>query len=243
MPIRAVALVSAMFLCLWGMAARAEAVRFVTIDTAPWASLERQSGMALGVFPDIIRELERRTGIPIRMELQPFARIPKELESLRQDCTILVWNDQWASFMVQGEFVSSHLIGVIARNGVKLQSYDDLSGLSVSVLRGLSLGERFDTDASIHRQYDTDYVQGLNKLAHGRLDAVAGALPTIAHLAQQNGLGGHLGDRLTLTELTLRFQCAKGSARRDIMPAINEAILAMTADGTLESIKTRWDYH
>ncbi|WP_085373242.1 substrate-binding periplasmic protein [Magnetospirillum sp. ME-1] len=231
-------------LCMFlGGTAAAEPVRFVTIDTAPWASVEPKSGKAEGVFPDIVAELVRRTGLDILVELQPFARIPRELETSRQDCTILVWNEQWAPFMVQGEVVSNHPVGVIARKGLRLRSYENLRGLSVSVLRGLPLGPRFDGDESVHRQYDTDYLQGLNKLAHGRVDAVAGALPTIAYLAEQNGLDRHLGDRLELSQMLLRFQCAKGSPRLDVMPAIDAAIRAMLADGTIERIKASRDYH
>lgn len=243
MSVRAAALASALTLCLGGTAVRADPIRVVTIDTAPWASAEAASGHPEGVFPDIMAELARRTGLEFSIELQPFARIPRELETRRQDCTILVWNEQWSPFMVRGETVSSHPIGIIARRGVRLTAYEDLAGLSVSVLRGLSLGTRFDADASIRRQYDTDYLQGLNKLAHGRLDAVSGALPTIDHLARRNGLAGHLGDRLALAEMQLSFQSARGSPATAAMPAVNDAIRAMVADGGVERIKAAWNYY
>lgn len=243
MAVRAATLASALLLCLAGTPARADPLRMVTIDTAPWASLDGPSGRPVGVFPDLVAELTRRTGLSFTMDLQPFARIPRELETRRQDCTILVWNEQWSAFMVRGETVSAHPIGVIARKGVRLRSYDDLRGLSISVLRGLSLGERFDTDVAILRQHDTDYLQGLNKLARGRLDAISGALPTIDHLARGGGLEHHLGDRLALGEMQLSFQCARGSAGMAAMPAVDAAIRAMVADGSVERVKAAWDYH
>jgi polar amino acid transport system substrate-binding protein len=242
MPVRKAALTLVLFLFLGGTTAGAEPVRFVTIDTAPWASQDPKSGRVEGVFPDIIAEFQRRTGLEVQIELQPFARIPRELENGRQDCTILVWNDQWAPFMVRGELITPHPMGVIARKGIKLRSMDDLHGLSVSVLRGLSLGQSFDNNPSIHRQMDTDYVQGLNKLAHSRLDAVAGALPTIDYLAKQNGLAETLGERLVVIELLLRFQCAKGSRHLGIMPDVDKAIRDMSEDGSLNRIKARWGY-
>jgi polar amino acid transport system substrate-binding protein len=243
MNLRTAIRLSTVFLLAAMSAARADPIRFITIDTAPWASTETTGGQPVGVFPDVVAEIARRTGLDIHTDLAPFARIPRELEANRQDCTILVWSDQWAPFMTQGEIVSTHVMGVIARKGMTLRSYEDLHGMSVSMLRGLSLGSRFDSDTSIQRQYDTDYNQGLNKLAHGRLDAVAGALPTIRHLARQSGLEDHLGDQIALSELVLRFQCAKGSPRLGIMPQVDAAIGAMVADGTIERIKTRWNYH
>ena len=223
-------------------AAFAKDLRFVTIDVAPWASLDPQSGKPVGVFPAVVAEIERRTGHHIAIFLQPFARIPYELEAAQKDCAILVWNDDWARFMVRGEVVSTHVFGVIARKGVKLGDYDDLHGLDISVLRGLSLGERFDNDPAIKRQIDTDYLMGLQKLAHRRLDAVAGALPTIRYLAKQKGLDGELGEQFTLSEVVLPFQCAKASPNLDVMPAINQAIVEMRNDGSIDKIKKDYDY-
>lgn len=227
---------------LWSGGAAADPIRFVTIDTAPWASHDPAAGKAVGVFPDLLDEITRRSGLGAVAALQPFARIPRELEAGRQDCTILVWNESWTTFLNPGEVVSSHVIGVIARKGIALNGYDDLRGLSVSMLRGLSLGTRFDGDSSVERQYDTDYAQGLNKLAHGRVDAVAGALPTIAHLAKGMGFADQLGDHLVLSEMVLRLQCTKTFGRTQVWDRMNAAVRDMTADGTIERIKSRWDY-
>lgn len=222
--------------------AGAEPIRFVTIDTAPWASFDPATRRPVGVFADLLDEISRRTGRRMVTALQPFARIPRELEAGRQDCAILVWNEAWGSFVTPGAAVSTHVIGVIARKDIRLKTYEDLHGLSVSMLRGLSLGTRFDADASIERQYDTDYAQGLNKLAHGRVDAVAGALPTISHLAKGMGPAVQLGDQLVLSEMVLRLQCATSFPHPEIFERMNAAVRDMAADGTIERIKSRWDY-
>lgn len=235
-------LIALILVLLGSRNALATELRLVTIDVAPWASTDAASGKPIGVFPELVAEIQRRTGYAITISLQPFARIPHELESVREDCTILVWSDEWAPFMVRGELVSTHVFGVVARKGIKLARFEDLSGLDVSVLRGLSLGQRFDTEQSIRRQFDTDYLMGLRKLAHGRLDAVAGAMPTIRFLARQEGLSGILGDELVLSEVELPFQCAKGSTKLSTMPAINQAIRDMRADGTIDRIKREYDY-
>lgn len=225
-----------------GRAAWATELRLVTIDVAPWASADPVSGKPVGVFPEVVAEIERRTGYAIAISLQPFVRIPRELEALHEDCTILVWSDGWAPFMVKGEMVSTHVFGVIARKGIPLARFEDLYPLEISVLRGLVLGDRFDHDPNIRRQFDTDYATGLRKMTHGRLDAVAGALPTIRYLARQSGVAAALGDELVLSEVELPFQCAKGSAHLDAMPAVNQAIRDMRADGTIERIKREYDY-
>lgn len=213
-------------------------LNFITIGVAPWAFIDKDSGRSLGVFPAVVSELERRTGFHIRQSYEPFARIDHELETGSQDCTILVWSDSRSRIVEKGELVASHSMGVIARKGVRVASYDDLKGKTVSVLRGLSLEPRFDADPEIIKDFDSDYILGVRKLAHQRVDAVAGAVPTIQFLARQEGLEDFLGDRLMLVDTPLVLQCSKKSANLDLMPALNKAIRQMRGDGTIERIKS-----
>jgi polar amino acid transport system substrate-binding protein len=210
---------------------------FITIGVAPWASYDKVSGKPVGVFPALVDELQRRTGFKITQSYQPFARIDHELETGVQDCTILVWSDNRERIVERGEFVATHPMGVIARRGVSLKSYDDLKGMTISVLRGLAIEPHFDNDADVHKDYDSDYTLGVRKMAHKRVDAIAGAVPTIQFLARQEGLEQYLGDRLMLIETPLLLQCSKKSANLDLMPVLNRVIREMREDGTIKRIK------
>jgi polar amino acid transport system substrate-binding protein len=233
------ALIGAVLL-IAGPAARAEqrSLNFITIGVAPWAFTDKGSGKSLGVFPAVVSELERRTGFRILQSYEPFARIDHELETGSQDCTILVWSDNRARIVERGELVASHPMGVIARKGVKITQYADLKGKTISVLRGLAIEPRFDADPDIIKDADSDYILGVRKMAHQRVDAVAGAVPTIQFLARQEGLEQYLGDRLMLVDTPLVLQCSKKSANLDLMPALNKAIRQMREDGTIDRIKS-----
>lgn len=211
-------------------------LKFITIDVAPWASIDPKTGKPWGVFPAVVEEIAKRTGAKITYTLHPFSRIDRELETGGQDCTIIVWSDERARIVQRGELISDHPMGVIARKGVRLKKYDDLNGLTVSVLRGLSVDPRFDADKSVRRDYDDDYAQGLRKIAHGRLDAIAGAIPTIQFVAKQDGQEQHLGDVLTINTIPLVLQCAKKSPNIGFMPKLDQAIRDMRDDGTLKRI-------
>jgi polar amino acid transport system substrate-binding protein len=222
-------------LVAWIAPSAARDLKFITIDVAPWAWADGPTGRLMGVFPDVVRELERRTGNRIAMSLQPFARINRELEAAAQDCTIIVWIDSNERIVRKGELVSDHPMGVIARPGVTLKTYDDLKPLTIAVLRGAPTDPRFDNDTSLKKDYDTtDYGQGLAKIAHNRVDAVAGAMPTIQFLARQAGIP--LGDQLQLGNIPLLLQCALKSPNLDQMPALNQAIRDMQQDGTMARI-------
>ncbi|PWC45786.1 transporter substrate-binding domain-containing protein [Azospirillum sp. TSO22-1] len=229
-------LVLAAVLAGWAVQATAAELRFITLDVAPWASIDPASGQPVGVFPSVVREIARRSGHAITMSLQPFTRIDRELEAGTQDCTIIVWNDSRSSIVQRGELVSDHPMGVIARKGVTLKAYGDLKGLTISVLRGLSIEPRFDGDLGLAKDFDVDYGQGLAKMEHRRLDAIAGAVPTILYLAKQRGMSDMMGDVLSLGTIPLVLQCSKASPHLSLTPDLNRAIRDMRDDGTLQRI-------
>lgn len=217
--------------------ARAGELRFITIDVAPWASLDPTTQKPVGVFPAVVAEFQRRTGHSIAITLHPFARIDRELETGAQDCTIIVWNDTRAGIVKKGALLAHHPVGIIAAKGVRLDGFDDLHRLNgISVLRGLAMGGGFDENARLRKEFDTDYQTGLRKLAHGRVEAVAGAMPTIRYLAAQMGLDHHLGQQLLLSQMDLVLQCSLKSPHLNAMEQFNRAIRDMRDDGTLDAI-------
>lgn len=217
-------------------------LRFVSIETAPWAS-RSADGTLSGFFPDVVRELERRRGRAATLSLQPFVRIGQELESGAQDCTILAAKPEWQTFARLGEVIYRHEIGVVARRDVSLRTPGDLRGKRFSVLRGLALGPAFDADPQVGREEDTDYQIGLRKLTHRRVDGVAGAIQTIEFLARQAGLEAQLGDRLTLGNLPLALQCSRKTVDAKEMSRLNTLLRNMLDDGTVSRLLDRNNYH
>ncbi|CAA7624573.1 ABC transporter substrate-binding protein [Magnetospirillum sp. UT-4] len=213
--------------------ARAETVRLLTIDAAPWASLDA-AGRPAGALPAIAAELSARTGHTVTIDLMSLARMERELGEY--DCTIILWSERRAALVERGEDVYPMPFGVIARKGVTLDSYDDLLPLVISVVRSLAIDPRFDADPALHKDFDTDYLQGLRKIAHRRLDAVAGAIPTIRYQALKAGLADEMGQHLTLRTVPLTLQWVRTSPRLGLLPEFNRAIQAMRADGTLDRI-------
>lgn len=215
---------------------------FVTIEAAPWASHDA-AGRPLGAFPAIVAQLERRTGHRIAIALYPLARIDQAMASGQQDCTIVLWNEHRARLVVRFDDIYPMPFGVVARKGLPLQRYDDLAPRVISVTRGLAMDARFDADTALRKDVDRDYLTGLLKIAHGRADAIAGALPTIRHIARAAGLDGHLGESLTLGRVPLALQCSKRSPQLGAVGSgLNAALRAMRADGSLARILAEHGY-
>lgn len=215
-------------------------LRFITIEVAPWAYREAGTEGNQGAFFDIVAALEEATDLRIETTLTPFARVDRELEAGTHDCTILVPRDE--TIVRLGEPVTDHDIGVISRKQAPLESHEDLQGHTISLLRGSSISPEFDRDTDIDKVYETDYMMALRKLDRGRVDGVAGAIPTLLHLAEQEGMADRLAPPLALMEVPLVFQCSRRSEHLDRMPVLNEAIRSLRQNGTLEAINQRYDF-
>ncbi|MGS2716722.1 substrate-binding periplasmic protein [Eionea flava] len=211
-------------------------MKVITIEIAPWAYRQDVTGEYLGIFPHIVKELEKRTNRTIKITLSPYARINKELESGRQDCTILVSDVKRQEITEKGEFLFDHPVGVLAKKGVTLRSYSDISDLRITLLRGSSISPKFDADQELKKEFDTDYLISLRKLQHGRVDAIAGAIPTVQYLAKNNGMADMLGNPLELNVEPIYLQCSKNSEMIKDMKDLNDAIKSIRDDSTLHRI-------
>lgn len=231
-----VKLLMAALCCVVSLTGTAEPIKFITLDVAPWAST--QDGQMQGAFIEMVKEISARTGLETSISLTPFARVDRELETGGHDCTILIPRGEES--VVHGELVSYHQIGLIPRNGLTLNGYEDLSGKRISLLRGSAITPQFDADDSLDKVYDTDYLIALRKLGRARIDAIAGAIPTIRYLADQNGLSDTMGEPLTLADVPLIFQCSQKSTHLEAMPEINRAIQAMIEEGDIERIRQEY---
>ncbi len=213
----------------------AKDLHFTTVEVPPWAGVNKQGGH-YGVFNDLIAEFERRTPHWIRQTYLPFARIERELETGAADCAIFIWNESRQSIVERGEIVYEFSLGVVARKGVALNAYDDLKPLTISVLRGLSVTPKFDSDGDLKKEHNKDYYQGLRKIVHKRVDAIAGMIPTIRYSAAQRGIAEHLGGHLVLRKAPLALQCSRNSPHLALRADFDRVIRDLRADGTLDRI-------
>jgi polar amino acid transport system substrate-binding protein len=219
-------------------------LNFITLGVAPWAYFDDSNGEFLGVFPDLIREVEKRTDYSVKISLSPyaFARVNRELESGRQDCTMIIAGSKRQAISFKGELVFDLPMGIIARKGIKLKN-NNLKNVHASILKVLSEREGFLDENTLIRQIDPTYEAGIKKLAHERVDAVVGAIPTLKHLAKKLGVIDLLGTPMILTNEPIYLQCSKNSKKSNYFETINEAIKEMKADGTLKKIADKYAWY
>lgn len=213
---------------------------FISLDVAPWASRNPVTGENEGAFVEIVKEVEKRLQKEVEITITPLARVERELQAGTRDCTILISLPD--ELVVKGSVVATHGIGFIARKGVHIREYNDIKPLKLSVIRGGLVNDEFDNDENLHKEFDTDYLMGLRKVARGRLDAIVGAIPTLQYLAEQEGLSDSLEAPFPVLEVPLVFQCSRNSPNLDQMEAIDKILTSIREDGTLEKIQEKYHF-
>jgi polar amino acid transport system substrate-binding protein len=165
---------------------RSAELSLISMEAVPWAYFDERSKTYEGFFPDFVRELEKRTGHSIKITLTPYARVNRELQTARQDCTILISEKE------RSEIVTLEI--------------------------------------------EQSYKTGLKKILHGRLDAIAGTIPTIKILAKNEGVSDLLGEPLQLSLEPIYLQCSKKSKKIRYMSDLNLAIKLIRDDFVLDRI-------
>ena len=189
-------------------------------------------------FLMLLEKSKIRTGYEINISLSPFAfeRINRELDMGRQDCKVFLLDGAKDSIIVVGSSIFDIPMGVIAKKGLSLVDRSSLKGVKVSTLKPLSEGGKFMDDDFFDKILDANYSVGLKKLAHGRVDAVAGAIPTIMFLAKSEDMENDVGMPLLLSYEKIFFQCSKDSKKIKAVKIISNIVEKMKEEGVLEEV-------
>jgi polar amino acid transport system substrate-binding protein len=216
-------------------------------ELAPWKTLH--GGQFGGAYTEIVRELARRTGLPLQIVNCPLKRCLYMLEQGSADVAIGFKSSPerrlFLHFLATPYRTRSADKVFYTRqgSGVQLRSYPDLAGLRIGVKLGAEYFDRFDDDATLYKDPARDMEVNFRKLALGRLDAVL--IPE----DQGEALLAQLDLRGTLAKATLRYPdptpravaLAKKSPHANRLPDLERAMADMARDGTLETIYRR-DY-
>jgi polar amino acid transport system substrate-binding protein len=232
------------FLLIWAVLASSNVTaaefKMISMDAVPWAYFDAKENRYSGIFPDLVREIEKHSGHDIKITLTSYARINRELETGRQDCTMLITEKKRGEITNLGELVFNIPMGVIPNKNTTLTRYEDLSGLTISVLRSLNITDKFTQDNELKKEFDTGYEIGLRKMLHGRLDAIAGTIPTIKYLAKEKGMGELLGKPLLLRFNPIYLQCSKKSKNKQLISDINSAMKSIRESQVLNDVVSKY---
>jgi polar amino acid transport system substrate-binding protein len=192
MTIRFFVLLACLIVLPWSPGALAQGgkdapgkLRYVVFHAPPFMIYsEGAEGEASGIDVEIVREIARRLGLDVELVACPWLRCLSLMEQGEADILSSAYKKPEREVFMRyfaAPFLDSLPIAFYfcREDGRAVDRYEDLYALSsVGVLKGASYFPRFDADKAIRKYEVVSQDQLFPMLAAGRIQAVAGYVPT-----------------------------------------------------------------
>ena len=200
-------------------------------DFPPFESLE--GGEVVGIEIDILNLICAELGVELEVVQMDFDSVLIGIQAAKYDCAasgITVNPDRQKNMLFTDPYYNAAQV-IVVKEGSPIQGKADLADKTVSVQAGTT-AESGCQDEGIAIQSFTANADAKAALTTGKVDAwVVDNLTAIQMVEEGDGLV-ILEEKMT--EEPYAFAFAFGS--EDLVAAINEALLKLMADGTVESI-------
>lgn len=229
-------LTAGLVLALSGINVSAVDVVKLTTESYPPFNMMTKSGHVSGISTDIIRELFRRSQIPVQIELLPWNRaytMAQETPNIGVYSTTRTQEREslfkWVSPLTLNNWV------FLARSdsNIQLSSLDDARKYRIGAYRGGATARYLES-----KGFDLDVVNrnDLNalKLARGRIDLWATGHLLGPYLARKHGVDG-LVNVLTYKETTMGVAFHPETSDT-LIEHLNNTLQSMYDDGTVNKI-------
>ena len=145
-------------------------------EAPPWKIISPQQEFT-GIDMEILQQLASKHGLSLVIKPAPLARCLEMLKSGDADVVSNLMRtpdrEGYIHYLeVPYQTRTDKVFYLQADNPRRIQSYEELYGLSIGVKRGAKYGSRFDGDSRLYKESAVSGLMNLKKLAAGRLDAV-----------------------------------------------------------------------
>ena len=220
----------------------------IKIVTSPWPPYEfNDNGHLKGTDVDVIREAFSRMGIPVKIEMYPWARCLKMVQSGEAEGIFtLSKNPKREKFLIYPEEVINYSENVFFYNKKKPFKFDgtleSLKGRLIAVTQNYNYGKDF-LESNLFRRDNASYdVFGIRKIANERDDLfICDKLVGIS-LAKKEGVLSKLSyipKPLSIKKMFLAFRKDNPKSAQ-LIKDFDKAIKSMKKDGTYKKILDRY---
>lgn len=213
--------------------------RIVTLEAAPLTMW--QDGRAVGIYPDLITELDQRIGGRSVIRLVSLNRLMKVMLLGEAEYALMPKTN-----LAEENFTPLAKVGEIEfivwpRKGLVIRHTGDMQGLVYSALRNGFFSRIFDAEPLMAYMPFDHYGQAVTMFKGGRTDALTGASSALAYAVDAQELDfAELGQPFlfTTSEVWLYFSRDKPVA---MVPAgLVPALKAMQAEGRYQAHRQRY---
>ncbi len=196
-----------------------------------------------GILYDYSKVIAEEAGFSCELELVPFARAIKHIETSEADFTIMFLNPGIEQAAITVASVRSYKVVIFGHPGTQYASLEDLHGKITANVREAKYDEAFDADEAITKYLTNDYQQSLAMFLKNRVDGVIG--PEIGFLFTAKNMGqphAIFGEPLVLSVRDGYLFFSRKNADEETISALRSAIERLKAQGTLEDIEKNYSF-
>jgi len=189
----------------------------VLVNVPPWTFAEEGAAFR-GIMSEVIFELGRLSGLPVEVELLPFARLLVLIESGRAALTMAVRTPVLERVATPLARLGAEDIIIVTLKGLPVQSMQDLRGKQVAQLRYIDYLADSDADPSTTKYEINTYEQGVKMLLEGRFDAVIGLRTSLTYaLARNPAAAGRIAPIYTVRSKELCVYLSRAFADQEAL--------------------------
>jgi polar amino acid transport system substrate-binding protein len=247
----AIALLMALLLALATASAQAACSREFSVGISELGyGAYQQGGQWLGIVPQLIAELSRRSGCQLKLATRPRARVVQEFEQGQLDMMTsalqLAERDRVGHFM---PYAFTEIDLIIATDAVPraLEDWRQQPDLKLGLVRGIRLPQRLNALvegmlASRQAELSPDYDNLAAKMAAGRLQAAL--IPSVIHIKLRRD--GHLPAQSVVVDLAeattdaIGLYLSRSTATAADQQLLRQHLDAMRREGWIQQLYARY---
>jgi polar amino acid transport system substrate-binding protein len=168
---------AALSLAIAATSALAQTEETIVFDAVNVPFMFQKDGQANGLYPALVREAFRRTGVSVKMKALPWKRAIAGIDAGSWGICCLYMNKQRLDKYDYSAPVFEEKLTLYVKKGstITYKSIDDLNGLVVGVMPGWSYGDVFDKAAAsgaLTKHESENDISLFKMLLTGRVDIV-----------------------------------------------------------------------
>ena len=220
--------------------------QFVTYDFYPFG--QKKAGKIAGLFPELMTEIEKLSGIKVTTSIEPIPRAIKSLASGNKDLII-----SGATSPVFRKTISLGVIGcnttiIVTNNKTNISSIRDLSGKSIGFVAGGFLYKKFGNKFGIIPVQTGTSESMFRMLVRYRVDGIF-ISDIVFNSYRTEGAPfsnlpadwrQRLGNIVQAEKILVHLRMPKTSKFQDLIPKLSKAIEFGKAKGVFERVYRKY---
>ena len=220
--------------------ANTRTLRIETIASVPFG-FEDARGTPTGIMLEIGDMIAKEAGMPSTNRIVPYARTVISLEAGTCDFVLRFSNEKLSQVAIPVASVVTFPIVIVGGKGSYFNALTELRGKTVAVPRGGSFDDAFDADPAIRKQETRDYVDSMQLIRAGRIDAGIGSNVGLFYSAKSIGMSPKdLGHPLVLGHKNFILHFSKRNADKPTVQAVQGAVERLQKSGAIKAVLRKY---